>query len=183
MVAEFEEQGIESGIPGPTGYRHADSYAEEAARLFVESLRNREADSSRRSQAQITDLRWQENVVFVVSIIGAVASLALVSIGVLFLFTGTLASASLSGGMAVFSGAGTAGLRVVGGDLRQRRDRLMADQEEESQTLRAVGVALMMPSGELRNAALSDLASRMAKHVAAERKRPDPTVRRTRGSG
>ena len=148
-------------------YRPAD----QAADLFVKSLGEREAVAARRLQEEIRTLHWQEVALFLVSIVAALTSVTLVVVGVILVFQGSLDSAGLATGMAVVSGAGTAGLRSMTAELRDRRDQLEDREQDSAQTLRAVGAALMIPDGDRRDSALAELASHMAKRVATQRSR------------
>ncbi len=163
--------------------------ADQAAELFVKSLGEREAVAARRLQEEIRTLHWQEVSLFIVSIIAALASLTLVVVGVVLVFQGSLGSAALSAGMAVVSGAGTAGLRAMTSELRDRRDQLEDREQDSAQTLRAVGAALMIPDGDKRDAALAELAFHMSKRVASQRpegggqRKGREPPRRTRNGG
>ncbi len=107
--------------------------------------------------------------------VAAIASLLLAGVGVWLLIKGSLAASALSEGMAVASGAGSAGLRWMASELRQQRNEMAAAEEDQARTLRAVGVVLMMPEGERRDTALAELASRIAPGVATTDSPPTST--------
>jgi hypothetical protein len=125
-------------------------------------LQRRESLAVERLREEIKTLRTQERMVFAVSIAAAIASIVLVFVGSIQVIRGKLPAASLSAGMAVFSGVGTAYLRWMARDIRERRDQLAAQEDEEAKALRAVGITLMIPDHDKRDSAMAELASRMA---------------------
>jgi hypothetical protein len=171
-----------SQTPGEPGSTNA---AEQTTALFVASLQRRESLAVERLREEIKTFRTQERMVFAVSIVAAFASIALVFIGSIQVIRGKLPAASLSAGMAVFSGVGTAYLRWMAKDIRERRDQLAAQEDEEAKALRAVGITLMIPDHDKRDSAMAELASRMAADAVSRgsgRAVSKPSSR-TRGAG
>jgi hypothetical protein len=143
------------------------SGSDAATELFVDSLQDRERIAADRVAEDIRRLAWQETALFITSIVAAIACLCLAIATVVIVIMGSITGGSLSGAMAALSGAGTAGLRWMTSELRRRRDKLQAMEEESTRVMRAVGVARMITDADQRNAALAELAARIADRVGA----------------
>jgi hypothetical protein len=98
---------------------------------------------------------------FGLSIAVAVAGGGLLVWGILQALSGTVAVGTVSAVMGIFSGVGTAYIRSLGKETRDRREDLLKAENDQLGMLQAVGVAHLLPARQ-RNAALAKLAADMA---------------------
>jgi hypothetical protein len=151
--------------------------SDRATELFVESLAEREELAAQRLRDDIHNLKWHVNSLFVASIFAAMIALGLCVAGVVMIFLGQVGPAAVSEAMSILTGVGTAGLKSMGTETRDDRNQLIDEEREAARIMRAVGLCWMIPDPVQRNAAMADLAAKMARLI----EQPDEGRNRKQG--
>jgi hypothetical protein len=134
--------------------------AEAATRLFLADTQRRAHSAAADARLEATTLLQRETTIFRTSIVTGVIGIGLVLGGVLLVVLNYVAFALVSESVGLLAGGGTFGFRRAGKQANLRREALSERETIEGNVLRAVGVTMMIPDDQDRNAAMVDLAAR-----------------------
>jgi hypothetical protein len=140
--------------------------SDEQAHLFLTHLEGsvRAAAESAEKDAEI--MRDREQVLFRMFLIAAAVTFIFAAVGVVLIFTGSLAVGILSAAIAIFPGSGTAILRGMARQQQVARAAKSAAADDDRHVWQAVQAAMMIPDPHKRNAAMVQLAERFASRIS-----------------
>jgi tetrahydromethanopterin S-methyltransferase subunit F len=139
--------------------------AEAATRLFLADTQLRVHSGAEDARQEATTLLQRETTIFRTSIVTGVIGIGLVLGGVLLVVLNYVAFALVSESVGLLAGGGTFGFRLAAKQANLRREALSERESIEGNVLRAVGVTMMIPDDQDRNAAMVDLAARLVEGV------------------